>query len=137
MLTICSLLMSQPATQCTRVVLVVDDEDEIRSLTERMLGRLGYSALLAEDARAAESLLRAHADTVDCALIDLSLPGTSVADHAAALRAVVPGLPIAVMSGYDLEDAADRLGGFQPTEWLRKPFSMAALRRCIGTTCSV
>ena len=54
-------------------ILVVDDEEEIRSLFSRVLTGAGYDILLAEDAQ--QALLALRENAVDLVLLDLHMPG--------------------------------------------------------------
>src|SRR5688572_24318450 len=85
-------------------ILVVDDDDAIRSLLEARLQHAGYRTVLAPDAEAALTMLeREHIDLV---LLDIMLPGI---DGYGALKAVrkrfsFGALPIIILSAKDLGD---------------------------------
>lgn len=87
--------MSAPAAR----ILVIDDEAGIRSLLRDVFHDLGYETVAAEDGEEAVRQLRAHPD-VRLAIVDLSLPGKGGLEVLADLRAVRPGLPAIVSTGY-------------------------------------
>jgi len=111
------------------VVLVVEDDDDLRSLMIRILRSLGYEVLGANSGVPALEILRSTAE-IDLLLTDVVLPekmsGFELAEE--ALR-VQPDLHVLYMSGYT-EDAIlhqGRLAGGAP--FLQKPFRMAEVAR--------
>lgn len=79
-------------------VLVVDDDPEIGKMLERALARRGFAVeavSVPEDA-----LARATQTPYDAAVVDLVMPGRDGAHLAAELRRQLPGLPIALLTGY-------------------------------------
>jgi DNA-binding response OmpR family regulator len=105
--------------QGTRRVLVVDDEEAVRTVVRLILGRAGYAVLSA--ATADEALRLAEAGPVDLVLMDLCLHGGDGKALAARLTDARPGLRVLYLSGEDCRDGIDQ-GAF-----LSKPFGMAAL----------
>ena len=113
------------------VVLVVEDNEDLRKLVTRLLVSLGYRVLEAESARSALDLLRTD-KTVDLLLSDIVMPGgmsgPGLYDEAAQIR---PGLPVLFMSGY-AESAAvggSRIGRELPL--LRKPFRRGEIAEAV------
>jgi PAS domain S-box-containing protein len=104
-------------------ILVVEDEELLRSLVRRMLQRAGYTVLAAGDGESAEALLTAHPGELDLLLTDVVLPGKNgreVADMVVGLR---PGTPVIFMSGYT-EDAIVHHGVLnEGINFLEKPFT--------------
>ena len=82
-------------------VLVVDDDDRVRLLTERILARAGYRVLTAASGPAALAAARAHAGEIDLLLSDMVMPGMSGSELAHAMTATRPHLKVLFMSGYD------------------------------------
>lgn len=82
-----------------RRILVVDDDDDIRSLLEQLLTSAGYSVEAAADGRAA---LRAfHARPADVVVLDLSMPaGMDGWEALPRLRRLLPDARIVVLSAF-------------------------------------
>jgi CheY-like chemotaxis protein len=81
------------------VVLVVEDNPEVRAFSVMSLTELGYRVLQAADAEAALSILRTD-QRVDLVFTDVVLPGQSgrvLADESAIVR---PGLKVLFTTGY-------------------------------------
>ncbi len=108
-------------------ILVVEDEPNVRSLTIRMLERLGYRVLAAEDG---PSALRVMDQNPDLALLftDIVLPGgMNGAQLARAARQARPDLRVLYTSGYT-DNAVIHHGRLDPgVDLLEKPFTRSAL----------
>ncbi|HEX6244628.1 MAG TPA: ATP-binding protein, partial [Polyangiales bacterium] len=107
-------------------VLVVDDEDMVRSLLGSMLQVLGYSVSLAGSAAEAMRTLEDETERARCVLLDLTMPDQDGNATFANIRERYPALPVILMSGYEAP-AGTRADGF-----LQKPFTMNDLRRIMG-----
>jgi PAS domain S-box-containing protein len=102
-------------------ILVVEDEEGVRRVTERILCAHGYEVTAASGPEAALSLVET-AD-VDLVLTDVVMPGMSGAMLVERLREEEPRLPAIFMSGY-----TDRPGALPPdAAFLSKPFSRQEL----------
>jgi C4-dicarboxylate-specific signal transduction histidine kinase/CheY-like chemotaxis protein len=111
----------------SEVILVVEDEEDVRAATVAMLCDLGYSVIEAADGHAALRLLATH-HGIRLLFTDIGLPGgltgRQLADQAAALR---PGLRVLYTTGY-ARNAVVHHGVLDPgVELLVKPFNYAAL----------
>jgi PAS domain S-box-containing protein len=111
-----------------RTVLLVDDDDQVRSIIAAQLDRLGCYTLTAGDGDAAEALARLHSDGIDLVISDVILRRESGPEVARRIARVLPGVEVLYISGYPpgvlawygLTDAGERL--------LPKPFSTEELR---------
>jgi two-component system, cell cycle sensor histidine kinase and response regulator CckA len=110
-------------------VLLVEDEQAVRSLAERILARYGYTVLSAPHGDKALEIFHEHELPIDLLLTDVVMPGMSGPDLAARLTALQPELRVIFMSGY----AGDALGmhGISETQhtFLEKPFAPDRLIR--------
>jgi two-component system, cell cycle sensor histidine kinase and response regulator CckA len=105
-------------------VLVVDDEPRVLSVTSALLALEGFRPFQAKDARSALDALRGHARDIDCALIDLHMPGEDGVATCRLLREARPGLPCWLITG--AAPATATLEGFEGL--VPKPFTSDALR---------
>jgi CheY-like chemotaxis protein len=83
----------------TKAVLVVDDQDHVRSVLVRTLRSLGADAWAAADGPGALALFAHNSAEIDLAVIDLHLPGMDGADVAAALHQIDAALPCCLITG--------------------------------------
>ena len=105
------------------LLLVVDDEDAVRRIAERMGQRLGLEVITAPDGESAVALSRLHASDLACALIDLTMPGMNGFECLQALREIQPGLPAVLSSGCAAAEIIDRAHPAGFAGFLQKPFT--------------
>jgi two-component system cell cycle sensor histidine kinase/response regulator CckA len=106
-------------------VVLVEDEDALRRLAERVLARAGHAVLPADSAEAALALLEAAARPA-ILVSDVAMPGMDGVALARGLRSRWPDLPVLLLSGYaEAALGADLAGeGFH---FLAKPYAPAEL----------
>lgn len=117
-----------PAAAPRGLVLVVDDNHELRHTLRRRLARLGYAVVEAEGGEEALALVESLPE-LRALVTDVVMPGMSgfrLAREAARLR---PDLGIVLMTGFDGADQADREGLSLPM--LTKPFEPERLLQAI------
>ena len=108
-------------------VLVVDDEEQVRALTVRILTRFGYRVLEASGVEIALALLDEPTANVDLVLSDVAMPGLSGKDLFRAISQSRPGLPVVFMSGYALGVYAPEGLIEEGVKMLPKPFTQEDL----------
>ncbi len=104
-------------------VLLVDDDDQIRGLTEKLLRSGGYEVLAASSLAEALELHAARPDEIGIVLTDVVMPGGHGTDLAARLRERSPDLRLILMSGMGDGD----VGLEEGASFLQKPFRRAEL----------
>lgn len=83
------------------VVLLVEDDDTLRSLTRMMLEDGGFDVIDCATARYALQVLTDHPTGVNLLLTDVNLPGMSGPDLVHAARGIQPDLPTVYVTGWD------------------------------------
>jgi len=114
-----------------RRILVVDDEEAVRSVLVRALGLWGYAADGAADGREAMERVSADPGAYAGVLLDLTMPGMNGDAVFIGMMSVAPDLPVLLMSGYGSIQAEAHFNGAQPAGFLQKPFDLAALRAAV------
>ncbi len=112
-------------------ILVIEDDDDVRSMASQTLTRMAYRVYEAADAASARDILNS-AERIDLVLSDVVLPGgMSGPEFAGELRQSHASLPIIFMSGYPTEAA--RRNGFLGSDrvLLNKPFQMERLAKAL------
>jgi len=109
----------------TETLLVVEDEEQLRKMTARILRSYGYRVL--EAANPGEALLHSerYAGPIHLMLTDILMPGITGSELAARIEPIRPAMKIAFMSGYGDLAVAERIP--QDGSYLAKPFSAEAL----------
>ncbi len=112
------------------VILVVEDEPDLRRLIVVSLTTLGYEVLEAGTGAAALEQIATHADGINLLLTDVALPGGIGGKAVAkALSQTAPDVPVIYMSGY-AEGAIVQDGQIDPgVRLIAKPFLLGDLTR--------
>lgn len=120
-------------------VLVVDDEEDVRTAVRLILSKAGYDVIEAEDGLAAVNALK-PGDTpiaVDVIICDLEMPKMGGIEAIPNFLFGFPSCPIIILSGSEKLESAARL--FQPgimfkqgvKEFLSKPIDQGKLLRAV------
>jgi signal transduction histidine kinase/CheY-like chemotaxis protein len=118
--------LSDAPMGAAEVVLLVEDEDQVRKLASTILKGRGYVVLEAGDGREGLSVCEAHHGKIDLMLSDVVMPelgGRELAERVVAMR---PGIKVLFMSGHT-QDVILKEGIQAGTPFLQKPFAPAAL----------
>jgi two-component system cell cycle sensor histidine kinase/response regulator CckA len=109
-------------------VLIVDDEETVRSVGKQMLDCMGFSVLTAPDGREALKVFREHPDDIVCVLLDLTMPHMDGVQAFRSMRRLYPEVKVILCSGYNEQDATERFAGKGLAGFIQKPYDMAVLR---------
>ncbi len=119
---------SNPANSAGATILLVEDEEELRTLARRLLSRNGFTVLEAQDGPGALSVCRERHGKIDVVLTDVVMPGgLSGIELAEQLRAEQPTLRVVFTSGHS-EDLLNSQGAFaEGVNFIQKPFTLSSL----------
>ncbi len=116
-------------------VLLVEDEDTLRSLLVRQLRQIGYRVIEASNGKEALDLFAENAE-VDLLVTDLMMPCMGGIELVSRVRKQKQSLPVLVISGY-LDSASSDLEQIEePFSALRKPFTLRVLAEKVETILS-
>ena len=122
-----------PKRQGTTILLVEDDEI-MRSLTRQLLQEHGYTVVEADDGKSALEWVQSHPGPIDLLLTDVVMRRMSGPELVERLNASHPNLKVVYMSGYTGELIAEREVLRRGITLLEKPFTRTALLNTIHTT---
>ncbi|MBN1346598.1 MAG: PAS domain S-box protein [Phycisphaerae bacterium] len=108
-------------------ILLVDDEETIRTVAKRMVARLGFEVLTAADGKECIEIFHANADRVVCVLLDLTMPRMDGEETFRELRRIRPEVRVILSSGYNEQDAINRFAGKGLAGFIQKPYQARAL----------
>ncbi len=105
-------------------VWIVDDDQSIRWVLEKALGRAGISQRSFDHANDVINALDAGEPPPQVLISDIRMPGPSGLDLLARIKSILPELPVIIMTAYsDLESAVSAFQG-GAFEYLAKPFDV-------------
>ncbi len=107
-------------------VLLVEDEDVVRSFAVRALTRQGYEVLEASDGQEALDIVAAHNGEIDIVVTDVVMPEMDGPTMFRELRKTNPSIKVIFVSGYPNEAFRETLGS-EEVAFLPKPFSLPQL----------
>jgi two-component system, cell cycle sensor histidine kinase and response regulator CckA len=113
------------------LVLVVDDEANIRSNVRDCLQQLGYKVIVADGGQSASAVCDELEGKVDLVITDLVMAGKNGHELARDLAERYPGIRVLFMSGYTEDNAARREILLRGSSFLQKPFSVADLASAV------
>lgn len=109
------------------LILVVEDEDDVRSSTLEILQALGYRTLSAHDGLSALQVVQKHAD-IDIVFTDVVMPGPlRSVDFVTRAKKLRPGLIVLFTSGYVQSDVLADWSGRSDINFMSKPYTPESL----------
>jgi len=121
-----------------QTVLVVDDEQDLRSLVANVLTEYGYKVVTASSGAKAVALIEKMEAPPDLMLTDVVMPGMSGPMLADQLLAKFSGARVLFMSGFDERQVVQRYVVEKGFTLITKPFQLhnlcAAVKKAIEST---
>ena len=115
-----------PSETVVERILLVDDDAAVRVTTRRLLERLDFAVVEAENGIEALEVFRARRADIAVVLSDIRMPGMDGFRLAREVRALDPAFPILFISGFDAQMHKDRRG-LEDIAMLAKPFALDKL----------
>ncbi len=110
-------------------VLVVDDEEVVRMVTEEILKSFGFEVLTAVDGRQGVDLYAKHAETITAVVLDMTMPNMNGEEAFREIRKIRGDARVLLVSGYSEQEATTRFSGKGLAGFLQKPFKADDFRR--------
>ena len=115
-----------------RVILVADDDSQVRRIMDRMLGQAGFEVLLAADDEQAVALFQAECARIDVVVLDIGLEKEGGAATFERMCGISSAFGVLMTSGdapsEALRERLEEVGG----AFLPKPFRAAMLHEAIA-----
>lgn len=117
-----------PEQQESKVVLVVEDEDALRNLSSKLLGKMGFSTICAMDGLDALDIFNARKTEIDLILLDMIMPNMNGAEVYQAIREQSRTIPILFCSGFCEDDSEISINEDRFAGYIQKPIAADQLR---------
>jgi two-component system cell cycle sensor histidine kinase/response regulator CckA len=117
-------------------VLLVEDDEMVRTMTTEMLEAIGYTALATGSPLEALAFFEKDNVHIDLVITDVVMPGMSGKELNVRIEAIRPGVRVLFMSGYTTNVIAHRGVLDEGVYFIQKPFSMSDLARKVSEAVS-
>jgi len=114
---------SEPSLTGSETILVVEDEEMLRGMTERILTKYGYKVLTAGNGKEAFRNSVNNRGRIDLILTDVIMPGMSGKELAERMQLKIPEIKVLYMSGYTNNTIADHGILEKDVAFIQKPFT--------------
>jgi len=110
----------------TETILLVEDDESLRRLAQRLLMKFGYTVLAAGDGSAAVARCQEHPGDIHLLMTDVFMPDIGGPELATRLLAMRPGMKVLYVSGSNdaLQDGGPLAGA---VNFLEKPYTQDQL----------
>jgi CheY-like chemotaxis protein len=132
-----TLQVDQPVTNLNiqqggnETVLLVDDEEPIRTVGSRVLGLVGYKVFVAQSGEEALSIYQNHGQDIDVVVMDLGMPGMGGNKALIEILALNPKAKVVIASGYSAEKQVKEALDSGAVGYVPKPYRKADLLQAI------
>jgi two-component system cell cycle sensor histidine kinase/response regulator CckA len=115
----------------TETVLLVDDEDMIIDIGEKILKMMGYEVITARSGREALRLYKENQVKINLVVLDMIMPGMSGGETYDRLKGINPNVKVLLSSGYSMDGQASEILKRGCSGFIQKPFRMRDLSQII------
>ncbi|MHB8120997.1 MAG: hybrid sensor histidine kinase/response regulator [Desulfuromonadaceae bacterium] len=114
-------------------ILLVDDEEMLRSLGRELLEELGYTVYLAENGEQALEVFAAHRHEISLVILDMIMPKMGGKEAFMHLREEAPGVKVLFCSGFSCDGTGDELVKLGASGFIQKPYNLSELSRIVAS----
>ena len=115
------------------LVLLVDDEEELRLVCEKMLRHIGFDVITAANGREAIENFKTQKADIEAVLLDLTMPDMDGEEVFRQLRNIDINVKVIIVSGFSLQEIEERFKNVGLLGALHKPFTMRELKKTLRT----
>jgi signal transduction histidine kinase/ActR/RegA family two-component response regulator len=110
-------------------ILLVDDEDMIAEVGQKMLEKLHYRVLIARNGQEALGLYEKHMQEIDLIILDMIMPDMGGAETFERLKEINGSVSVLLSSGYSIDGQAKEILNQGCSGFIQKPFDLEMLSR--------
>ena len=124
------------------LILIVDDDDTVRTTAVKLVTRLGYDAIGVRDGVESVEVFSAHngpdahLPRIDLVIMDLMMPRMNGNEALEKIRLIQPDIKAIISSGYSEKEISPKFANMQLDGFIQKPYQLIALRDMLKTALS-
>jgi PAS domain S-box-containing protein len=111
------------------LILIVDDEEQLRSTSKEILNSCGYEVITAKDGLKGVELFKERHQDITAVLLDMAMPVMSGKDAFIEMKKIDPNLKVLLSSGFKQDKRVKAVLKLGVSGFLQKPFSMLELAK--------
>jgi PAS domain S-box-containing protein len=112
-------------------ILLVDDEDMIIEVGEKLLKKLGYKVMVSKSGKEAIDVYGKNMNNIDLIVLDMIMSGMGGGDTYDQLKEINPAIKVLLSSGYSINGQAQEILDRGCNGFIQKPFNMKELSKKI------
>ncbi len=109
------------------MILVVDDEEDVREVCSLIFQEIGLETLVASDGHVGIEVFQQHQKEIMAVLLDLTMPNMDGQQFVEQLRSLNSTVPVILSSGYSEEEAMKRFHHAGVAAFIQKPYQVEVL----------
>jgi PAS domain S-box-containing protein len=113
------------------IVLLVDDDETVRSIGREMLEEFGFTVITAVDGKDALEKFKEASGMIRFVLMDLTMPHMDGKQAFRELRSLDPQVKVIMSSGYNEQEISQQFAGKGICGFLKKPYQLSELQKAI------
>ncbi len=114
----------EKAIKGRETILLVDDEQMVADVGQKMLQKLGYRVILADSGRKAIRKFEKLHSRIDLVILDMIMPEMGGSETFDQLKAIAPDIKVLLSSGYSLDGQASQIMKRGCNGFIQKPFNL-------------
>jgi len=112
-------------------ILLVDDEEMVADVGQKMLQKLGYRVVLAKSGRKAVEIFKRLQQRIDLVILDMIMPDMGGSETFDQLKTIAPDVKVLLSSGYSIDGQASQIMKRGCSGFIQKPFNLKHFSRKI------
>lgn len=124
-------ILQCPEKDVKGTVLLVDDEDIVRTIGSNLLKELGLNVITAENGRQAIEIIKEQKEEISLILLDMIMPDISGYDCYHEIKNIMPDARVIICSGYAKGEVVKELQADGVRGFIQKPYRLSALKNII------
>ncbi len=113
------------------LVLLVDDEEALRLVGEKMLRHLGFDVVTAANGREALEIFKVKKAAIESVMLDLTMPDMDGEETFRELKKLDQNVKVIIVSGFSIQEIEERFNNMGLLGALHKPYSMKDLKKTL------
>jgi FixJ family two-component response regulator/anti-sigma regulatory factor (Ser/Thr protein kinase) len=115
-------------------IAVVDDEEEIRSVLNKKLSKIGYNVITLDEAEGLLDILKNNEKAIDLVISDIKLPGMDGIELLRQIDRLERPIPVLLITGHGNIEHAIQALRYGALDFIRKPFDLSEITSSVNRT---